>query len=209
MLVDVCEEQLADNGQVVAVCRKLAATDVPVVIGALVVVLLVLPLFSELSFFGVTLKRAVENTAKKAKELEDRVDRLTTIASAVASSEVKVSVGWLDREARELAEGEQSTEQVVQDALLKEMLLSVWNRLQPYLTYVPPEETTWIGGVELPVRSWPETSAFARQHAQEINRVREARNAIANGIPIPDELLRAAIESGNRLLGIAEAEYRK
>jgi len=204
IFVQVCEEQLADTGQVVTVCRKLAATDVPVIIGALVVVLLVLPLFSELSFFGVTLKRSVENTAKKAKELESRVDRLATIA--IGASNVKVDIDIGEAEARGIGEEEMVSKKRMQEAVLKEMLLSIWNRLEPYLTYLPPESRVWIGSVELPVRSWPEPTAFAREHAAEINKVREVRNAIAHGLPVAEDAIREAIESGYKLLGIIEKQ---
>lgn len=76
LIVDVCDQQLAPTGQVLSVCRHLQASDPPI----LALGLLVLPalgvFFSEVSGFGISLKREVKvakEAAQAAREVAETV----------------------------------------------------------------------------------------------------------------------------------------
>jgi hypothetical protein len=63
--VDVCDQQLSSNGRAVEVCRHLQASDPPVIAVALVVLAALGVFFTEISGFGLTLKREVKEASKK------------------------------------------------------------------------------------------------------------------------------------------------
>jgi hypothetical protein len=63
---DVCNEQLTQSGQKVMICRRLVASDPPIIAVGLVVLVALTAFFSEISGFGVSLKRDVRRTKKKA-----------------------------------------------------------------------------------------------------------------------------------------------
>jgi hypothetical protein len=68
-VVEVCDQQLASTGSVVTVCRHPSVTDPPIVAVGAVVLALLGVFFSEVSGFGLTLRREVEaakDTAEKA-----------------------------------------------------------------------------------------------------------------------------------------------
>ncbi|MEV6834228.1 hypothetical protein AB0N17_06860 [Streptomyces sp. NPDC051133] len=65
---EVCNQQLASNGKVVTVCRHPQMTDPPMVVLGLVVLVLLGVFFSEVSGFGITLKRQVEEARSTAQE---------------------------------------------------------------------------------------------------------------------------------------------
>ncbi|WP_159033058.1 hypothetical protein [Streptomyces fodineus] len=65
---DVCDQQLAANGSVVRVCRHPQMTDPPMVVLGLVILVLLGVFFSEVSGFGITLKRQVEEARSTAQE---------------------------------------------------------------------------------------------------------------------------------------------
>ncbi|NHA67288.1 hypothetical protein [Phycicoccus flavus] len=87
--VKICDGELANTGDVVSVCRHLSVTDPPVVIGGVAVVLLLavaLPV-SELSAFGVSLKRevlAAKQTADEARELAHGAETVSVEGRRVA-----------------------------------------------------------------------------------------------------------------------------
>lgn len=65
---DVCDQQMASNGNVVTVCRHPQMTDPPMVVLGLVILVLLGVFFSEISGFGITLKRQVEEARSTAQE---------------------------------------------------------------------------------------------------------------------------------------------
>ncbi|MDC2958198.1 hypothetical protein PO587_27520 [Streptomyces gilvifuscus] len=65
---EVCDQQLASNGTVVRVCRHPQMTDPPMVITGLVILVLLGVFFSEVSGFGITLKRQVEEAQSAAQD---------------------------------------------------------------------------------------------------------------------------------------------
>ncbi|WP_042373060.1 hypothetical protein [Streptacidiphilus neutrinimicus] len=65
---EVCDQQLAATGSVVTVCRHPQMTDPPMVIFGLVILVLLGVFFSEVSGFGITLKRQVEEARSTAQE---------------------------------------------------------------------------------------------------------------------------------------------
>lgn len=86
--IPACEEKLADTGEVVEVCRLMTITDLPVIIVGIVILALLTVFFTEVSGFGVTLKRAVneaKDSADKAKTAADEA------VNAVQSLEVSLS----------------------------------------------------------------------------------------------------------------------
>ncbi|MCZ0989012.1 hypothetical protein [Streptomyces diastatochromogenes] len=65
---EVCDQQMASNGTVVRVCRHPQMTDPPMVVLGLVILVLLGVFFSEISGFGITLKRQVEEARSAAQE---------------------------------------------------------------------------------------------------------------------------------------------
>lgn len=72
-LVPVCETQLAQNSQPVEVCRHMQLTDPPVVVCGLIVILFLGTFFTEVSAFGFTFKRDVEQLKKRQERIEEKV----------------------------------------------------------------------------------------------------------------------------------------
>jgi hypothetical protein len=82
--VRVCDQQLADTGSVVTVCRHPQMTDPPVVaIGAIILAALG-AFFTEISGFGITLKRAVEETNRIAQAAEQTANEAKETVNEVA-----------------------------------------------------------------------------------------------------------------------------
>ncbi len=87
----VCDDELAQSGQVVSVCRHVQAGD-PVVLAIGVVILAALGMFySEVSGFGVSLKRKVDESAQTAsaglqmaKEVRAKTEQLEETAGDLA-----------------------------------------------------------------------------------------------------------------------------
>lgn len=105
---DVCDQQLTGSGQVVTVCRNLDATDPPMVVIGLVVLVALTAFFTEISGFGVSLKREVRRSAKKA-------DTAFSVArSARQTSELVQEMTFAaDREAMQPADAHQEIGQLV------------------------------------------------------------------------------------------------
>jgi hypothetical protein len=66
--VDVCDQQLTSTGSVVKVCRHPQVTDPPIVVLGAVLLAFLGAFFSEISGFGFTLKRSVEEAKRTAQE---------------------------------------------------------------------------------------------------------------------------------------------
>jgi hypothetical protein len=66
--INVCDQQPTSTGSFVTVCRHLNATDPPVIALGAVVLALLGVFYSEISGFGLTLKRSVEVAARTAHE---------------------------------------------------------------------------------------------------------------------------------------------
>jgi hypothetical protein len=86
--VDVCDEQLSSSGAAVEVCRHMQLSDPPVLAIALVVLAALGVFFTEVSGFGVTLKRqvrAASETAERARQVATRnSERLEETAGDLA-----------------------------------------------------------------------------------------------------------------------------
>jgi hypothetical protein len=65
--VKVCDQQLTSAGSVVEVCRHPQATDPPIVVLGAVILAFLGVFFSEISGFGFTLKRTVEEAKRTAQ----------------------------------------------------------------------------------------------------------------------------------------------
>jgi hypothetical protein len=65
--VHVCNQQLNNKGNVVEVCRHLGASDPPVAAAGLVLLALLSFFFTEISGFGITLKREVKEAKQEAR----------------------------------------------------------------------------------------------------------------------------------------------
>jgi hypothetical protein len=68
--IDVCDEKLSSRGSAVEVCRHLNASDPPVIAGFLAIALLSV-FFTEISGFGITLRRAVKAANQKAEDAQE------------------------------------------------------------------------------------------------------------------------------------------
>ncbi|MFF9705400.1 hypothetical protein ACF1FE_30155 [Streptomyces griseofuscus] len=64
----ICDQQLASKGDVVRVCRHAQMTDPPMLLLGLVTLVLLGVFFSEISGFGITLKREVQEARSAAQE---------------------------------------------------------------------------------------------------------------------------------------------
>jgi hypothetical protein len=81
LAVPVCETQLAPNSQPVEVCRHLRITDPPAIVCGLAVLLFLATIFSEVSAFGFTIKRTVEQLQERQELIEEVVEQTQTTAS--------------------------------------------------------------------------------------------------------------------------------
>ena len=225
--VEVCEEQLPQNStKPVKVCRSLAVTDIPVVAAAFGAILLALPLFSEFSIFGITLKKAIEENVRKTEALGERVAQLAT-AQAKAASYSKVNLQFLSKADAESAPRElekirkvalpdegkivkvaipdqEEMPESALEAMTKIKLLQVWEQLRPYVE-VRPGPPEYVYG--LPVRD-PARDFRESQYAGQIRLVQKARNSVAHGVPIPEGFsIGQIVEMAERLLAIARENY--
>lgn len=75
--IRVCDEQLAATGTVVTVCRHMAATDPPVLVLGMVALVLLSVFYAEISGFGFTLRRKVEELEHRSNALQKDVESLT------------------------------------------------------------------------------------------------------------------------------------
>jgi hypothetical protein len=83
--LQACSQQLQPNSSIpVRVCGPLAATDPPVVVGLVLVLLLILPDFAEVAVPGfVSLRRRVDEQGRRQEKLEEHV-RLAVSQTATA-----------------------------------------------------------------------------------------------------------------------------
>lgn len=70
----VCDEGLTSSGSIVPVCRHLLATDPPIIGLGLVILVALTAFFSEVAGFGISLKRDVRETARKADKAINRAN---------------------------------------------------------------------------------------------------------------------------------------
>jgi outer membrane murein-binding lipoprotein Lpp len=80
--VKVCDTQLAQNSKPVEVCRHLQVSDPPAALGGLVVIgLLGATVFTEVSAFGVTLKRSVQQLKERQDHIAAEVEQTRDTAA--------------------------------------------------------------------------------------------------------------------------------
>jgi hypothetical protein len=147
----VCEERVATVGgqAVVRVCRPPALTDLPVVTGLLVALLLLLPDLAEIGIPGfISLKRRVDDQEAKLAGLEVQVDQSAelrqTAVQSVDSTANAVNLNYIDmnsvlHEFRNKNGGNASLDShavlglhvAPQRGQLEAQLLRAWARLQP------------------------------------------------------------------------------
>jgi hypothetical protein len=75
--VKVCDQQLTSTGSVVSVCRHPQATDPPIVVLGAVILAFLGVFFSEISGFGFTLKRTVEQAVREVKQTSKHIRETT------------------------------------------------------------------------------------------------------------------------------------
>jgi hypothetical protein len=79
---EVCDQQLAESGSIVTVCRSLQATDPPLIAVGMVVLFALSAFFSEISGFGISLKRELRRTERKAELAISKADNATSAANS-------------------------------------------------------------------------------------------------------------------------------
>lgn len=88
----LCEDQALQSGDIVNVCRGPTASDLVVVAGGVLVLLLLAKEFQEIGLFGFALKSRVEQQEQRTGKLESSLALLNlkveTKASAVATTNV-------------------------------------------------------------------------------------------------------------------------
>jgi hypothetical protein len=103
--VEVCDQQLTSTGGVTTVCRHLQATDPPVIVVGILILAFLGVFFSEISGFGFTLKRSVEE-AKRTAHYAAREARQ-------ASEDVRETAGDLGEGLRAALNKSQPTDEAV------------------------------------------------------------------------------------------------
>jgi hypothetical protein len=93
--ISVCNQQVTTGGKIVEVCRHFEATDPPAIAAGLVILALLGVFYTEISGFGLSLRRDVVRA-------RDKAERATSVAE----------------DARQAAENAQSTAQVAQNLSL-------------------------------------------------------------------------------------------
>ncbi|MEV6641096.1 hypothetical protein [Amycolatopsis sp. NPDC051371] len=78
--VRICDEQITQTGSVVSVCRHVQATDPPVIVIAIVLLSSLGVFYSEVSGFGVTLKRKVVELEERTKVTQQESSTTRQIA---------------------------------------------------------------------------------------------------------------------------------
>lgn len=90
----VCNQQLTAAGRTVEVCRHLQATDPPIIVVGLVILVALSVFFPEISISGLSLKREVANAkdaAQSAKEAAVSASRTSKAAEEMAGSSKKIA----------------------------------------------------------------------------------------------------------------------
>lgn len=145
--VRVCDEQLTQGGGVVLVCRHLQAADPPVIVLGLIVLVALGVFFTEVSGFGVSLKRQVKaatETAETAKEIakgakEDAGDLAEGVGQALSRTRNTAVNGRSEEDSSDMADladrynnirwtmpsGPERT--AAMEAVVKEMMLELEN----------------------------------------------------------------------------------
>lgn len=94
----VCDEQLTEVGTAIKVCRRPAATDPPMVAVGLVVLVALMTFFTEVSGFGITLKRELKQVGAKADQAlsassEAKVDAKDAQQTSAIAERVSLAAG--------------------------------------------------------------------------------------------------------------------
>jgi hypothetical protein len=84
--VRVCNQEVTDTGKIVEVCRHLDATDPPMIAAGLVVIALLGVFYTEISGFGLSLKRDVARAANKAEQATNVAEDARQAAQSARST---------------------------------------------------------------------------------------------------------------------------
>jgi hypothetical protein len=76
--VRVCDQQVSNKGDVVRVCRHMQASDPPVIAVAVALLAVLSVFFNEISGFGFTMKRVVEEVSEKVDAVQERTEEVHT-----------------------------------------------------------------------------------------------------------------------------------
>lgn len=114
LLIEVCDDQVTSNGNVVRVCRHLGTADPPAVAVGIILLALLSVFFTEISGFGITLKREVREATKVAQTahataLQNKEDiRETDSDLKEVSSRILAGQQWAEAEPKpaEVARGD-------------------------------------------------------------------------------------------------------
>ncbi|MEV6105117.1 DUF948 domain-containing protein [Streptomyces sp. NPDC051940] len=93
---EVCGQQVTPDGRVVQVCRRMRGEDPPVIAIGLAVLVLLGVFFSEISGFGITLRRRVEQAEKTATRAIRRVERIGRTAERLDETTSDLQEGTTD-----------------------------------------------------------------------------------------------------------------
>jgi hypothetical protein len=224
----VCRQEVGDGAKVVTLCRPIGLEDALWVgLVGLVVVLLLLKDFSEVSVTGIgSLKRTVEETKKKTDEQEKKTAELErfviglglSVANSVSNNisinnnygpaptteELKqarddVPLPASERDLRRAAAPDISPERAVKLT----QVLDLYERMA-YIFGTVTGPRRYPGVVDPEARiliDHPKVLAWYREFNEPWKQFRAARQAAAhNPASLPDEALQAAVELGERLL---------
>jgi hypothetical protein len=134
---EVCDQQLTEAGKVVTVCRNLRAADPPVVAIGLIAFVALTAFFSEISGFGISLKRELRNATRTAKEAKNTAH--SALQSSQVAEEVTLDVGR--------ARADQGVADVPASKAKIDDLISQYNRIRVEDKESSPERTARMTAV--------------------------------------------------------------
>lgn len=108
--VTVCNQQITGAGKTVEVCRHLEVTDPPITLGGLILLIALGAFFTEVSGFGISLKRDVQG-AKEVAESASEASRAAKMAAELAEE--------TGRQAKMAASSAEETARLAQSLSLK------------------------------------------------------------------------------------------
>jgi hypothetical protein len=80
-VMNVCEDQLTNAGDVIEVCRNLQASDPPIIVGGAIAVALLGVFFTEISGLGFSFKRETRAALRAVKEQVDAAEEKASAAT--------------------------------------------------------------------------------------------------------------------------------
>lgn len=211
--MEVCEELVADNGQVVRTCNPITAIDLPLLgLWVLLILLILLPDFSELSIPGlISLKREVRDVASAVDRVEGQISQYMSFnptiefhnhtASPAESTQIASEV--YDRVNKNIPNAESQISHLLKRdvlptrAIQEVQLLALWERLlstvQTYGVFRSRIRNA-ITPDSIISPSW--LSGWIADYYRDISEIRVIRNTVAHQPEdLSDEALRKALSA--------------